>query len=202
MNNIFFTSDEHHGHRNILTGWDGEVKPRPWSTLEDMTEGIIDRHNSVVKPGDLVYHLGDMFWRTFTHEAAQRVMLRLNGQHFYIFGNHDELFEGLNGERLCSHFIWCRERTRIEWKPDPAKRTKQYIVLDHFAGRVWDKSHSGSWQLYGHSHGALPELDNLRSFDVGLDAPGNDYTPVSIDTVAARMALKQAPERYNQQGNQ
>jgi calcineurin-like phosphoesterase family protein len=66
MDNTWFTSDEHHGHRNALTGWADKVTglptqpPRPWSSLEEMTDGLIERHNSVVKRGDKVFHLGTL----------------------------------------------------------------------------------------------------------------------------------------------
>lgn len=185
MNNVFFTSDEHHGHNNILTGWAGQkgaVAPRPFSSLEDMTEGLIDRHNSVVKPGDLVYHLGDMFWRTFSPLSVLDVMRRLNGQHYYILGNHEDVFSTVCDLRHA--FIWVREREKIH----PAGGPKAGIVLDHYAGRVWKDSHKGAWQLYGHSHGNLPELDSLLAFDVGVDV--NNYTPVSLEQVRVRMENK------------
>jgi calcineurin-like phosphoesterase family protein len=207
MPDVFFTSDEHHGHLNVMKGFvDHKTglptsKPRPWTTLEDMTEGLIERHNAVVKPGACVYHLGDMFWRTFGVDNAIGVMQRLNGQHFYILGNHEELMEEAGRSMtLVQQFVWVRQRAKIKVQLDPLVNKKKQIVLDHFAGRVWDGSHQKSWQLYGHSHGALPEDDKLLSFDVGVDAPGNDYTPVSIETVAQRMSLKGTPDTFNQHG--
>jgi calcineurin-like phosphoesterase family protein len=203
MSDILFTSDEHHGHNNVMKGFiDHKTglptsNPRPWTTLEDMTEGLIDRHNSVVKLGDLVYHLGDAFWRTFGVTNAIEVMRRLKGNHYYILGNHEEI---MDDKYLQSKFVWVRQRANIKVQLDPLVNKKKQIVLDHFAGRVWDGSHQKSWQLYGHSHGALPEDDKLLSFDVGVDAPGNDYTPVSIETVAQRMSLKGTPDTFNQHG--
>jgi calcineurin-like phosphoesterase family protein len=185
MNDVFFTSDEHHGHENIRTGWAGQkgaVAPRPFSSLEDMTEGLVERHNARVKPGDLVYHLGDMFWRTFSPISALDVMNRLHGQHYYILGNHEEMFE--KASFLKHSFVWVREREKIR----PIGGPKAGIVLDHYAGRVWRGSHNGAWQLYGHSHGNLPELDTLLAFDVGVDV--NDFAPVSLDEVNQRMSRK------------
>lgn len=185
MNDVFFTADEHYGHKNIRTGWDGKegsVAPRPFASLEEMTEGLIERNNAVVKPGDLVYHLGDMFWRTFSPLDALYVMNSLNGNHYYIRGNHEEALD-IN-ETLKWKFVWIRERAKINPVGGPAAG----IVLDHYAGRVWNGSHKGSWQLYGHSHGQLPESPQLLSFDVGVDC--NNYTPVSLEQARAHMALK------------
>ena len=54
MSNTFFTSDTHFCHgREFLYG------PRGFTNAEEMNEAIIERWNSVVKPTDLVYHLGD-----------------------------------------------------------------------------------------------------------------------------------------------
>ena len=50
--------------------------------------------------------------------------------------------------------------------------------------RVWDRSHYGSWHLFGHSHGALPGYG--LSLDVGVDCTG--FKPISLEQVAEKMA--------------
>lgn len=177
----WYTSDEHHGHRNII-----QFCKRPFASIEEMTEGLIERHNEVVKTDDRVWHLGDMFWRTFGVFAALDVMKRLNGSHFYVNGNHEEVFHvgGNLGSTLHLAFNDRFERTQIF----PAGGPKHGIILDHYAGRVWHDSDKGSWQLYGHTHSALPEIDPLLALDVGVDA--NNYYPVSLDQVRERMESK------------
>jgi len=59
----------------------------------------------------------------------------------------------------------------------------QVIVLCHYAMRAWDRSHYGSWHLYGHSHGTLPGYG--LSFEVAVDCW--DFRPVGLDVMAARM---------------
>ena len=59
------------------------------------------------------------------------------------------------------------------------------IALMHYAMRVWDRSHHGSWHLYGHSHGSLPPLVGKFSFDAGVDCW--NFTPVALDTVKSEM---------------
>lgn len=184
MSQHWFTSDEHHGHRNALTGWLDRATgvstqpPRPWSTLEDMTEGIIDRHNSVVKRGDNIFHLGDMFWRTLDVDKAIEIMGRLNGQHFYILGNHEELMEEAGrSQTIRQQFVWVRDYAKIK----PFKGLS--VVLSHYAHRVWDGSHKGTYHAYGHSHGAIPNFG--RSMDVGVDC--NDFYPVSLDQLVTKL---------------
>lgn len=177
--NIFFTADEHYGHKNII-----KFCKRPYADMAEMTEALIANHNAVVKPGDLVYHLGDMFWRSWPEAGAIDMLHRcLNGNHYYIFGNHEELM--LRSEALRSKFVWTRYRHRLS---SIVGGTEHEIILDHFAGRVWHHSGHGSWQLYGHSHGELPDDPNLLAMDVGVDACG--YTPISLEEVAQRMQAK------------
>ena len=169
----FFTSDEHFDHRNII-----DFCRRPFTDVKEMKEKLIENHNSVVKAGDLVYHLGDMFWRTLPLEDAIGIAKSLNGQHFYIYGNHDELFKN---KALRDCFVWCRdvENLKIPGLPN--------IWLSHYAHRVWNGSHRGAYHLYGHTHAVMPE-DSSLSFDVGVDA--QNFLPISLDEVVEKMKVK------------
>lgn len=181
---IFFTSDQHYGHRNIL-----KFCHRPFDSVEEMTEALIERHNEVVKNGDLVYIVGDMFWRNFGDDNAEKVLKRLNGQFYYIWGNHEELLE--SNKHLRDRFVWLKERTIIH--PNGAPN----IVLDHYAGRVWNGSHRGYWQLYGHSHGQLSDAvidgtsmdESSLSMDVGVDT--HNYYPYNLDEITKIMKVRE-----------
>ena len=72
--------------------------------------------------------------------------------------------------------------------PDALPHGKRKIVLLHYAMRVWNRSHHGSWHLYGHSHGSLPDDPNSLSFDVGVDCWG--YAPISYQEVKSVMSGK------------
>ena len=80
---IFFTSDLHFGHENVL-----RFDDRPFETVEEMDDELIKRWNDKVGKGDIVYVLGDLIWKTATNEAVQ-IIKRLNGQIVLIKGNHD-----------------------------------------------------------------------------------------------------------------
>jgi len=82
MINTWFISDTHFGHKKIL---DYEKDARPFNSVEEMNETIIDRWNSVVGHNDIVYHLGDFcFGRGNINIAG-----RLRGKKKLIMGNHD-----------------------------------------------------------------------------------------------------------------
>ena len=60
--NIWVTSDTHYNHAAILGFIDYQgQRVRDFASVEEMNECLLDSWNSVVKPGDLVYHLGDVF---------------------------------------------------------------------------------------------------------------------------------------------
>jgi len=80
---IWFTSDTHFDHENIL-----KYENRPFADANEMTEALIDNWNNVVKPDDLIFHLGDVF---FTSAARMEyIAKRLNGRKILIRGNHDK----------------------------------------------------------------------------------------------------------------
>ena len=183
MEQVYFSSDHHYGHKNII-----DFCKRPFKNTDEMCETLIENHNKVVKPEDRFYVLGDMFWRTVSDGEAFGILQRMNGQKYYIMGNHEEV---LNRSKLVrDQFIWCKdiENLKISGYPN--------ITLCHYAMRTWNGSHKGAWNLYGHSHAGLPEITkgNLRegetpfSFDIGVDAW--NYSPVSIDEVREKMKKK------------
>lgn len=168
--NIWFTSDTHFGHFNIM-----RYCNRPFSDVHEMDEAFIKNWNDRVKSSDMVYHLGDFaFCRD--PRAVQERRDRLNGQIQLIWGNHDK-----GAVRQTRAFIWQGPYKEI-------KVGEQSIVLLHYAMRIWNKAHYGSWHLYGHSHNTLPDNPNSLSFDVGVDA--QNYASISFEEVRERMSRK------------
>lgn len=93
---IFFTSDHHFGHANILKYEDAlrrNAHGGQFHTVEQMDDYLIDQWNATVSPGDTVYHLGDLSFKLHTIEE---VMPFLNGNVVLVVGNHDPFFKRLN----------------------------------------------------------------------------------------------------------
>lgn len=90
MTDIWVTSDTHFNHKNILNFKDDSGNPvRNFSSVEEMNEIIIERWNEVVKPGDKIYHLGDVFFGHISWVVDN--WHRLNGKKRLIVGNHDDI---------------------------------------------------------------------------------------------------------------
>lgn len=80
--NTFFTSDTHFYHANIL-----KYCNRPFSSVEEMNEKLIENWNSVVGKNDIVWHLGDFSFGK--KENVSEIVPKLNGRINLVMGNHD-----------------------------------------------------------------------------------------------------------------
>lgn len=173
---VFFTSDEHYGHSNIIL-----YSSRPFSCIEDMHEQLIDRHNAVVRDGDVVYHVGDF---ALDERLVARILPRLRGKHYLVAGNHDKchpmrsraaafgqkyLLWGFSGVYLELHY----DGFVINHLPYAGDHTEQVRFPE------WRPVDVGSWLLHGHVH-ELWKV-NGRQINVGVDQWG--YAPVSLDTL-------------------
>lgn len=171
---IWFSSDLHLGHANII-----RYTHRPFRDVKEMDETLIANWNDRIKPDDTVYFLGDF---CFGHrclpigESARRYLKRLNGHIHFIRGNHDR-------EACAIYREFKSFNSFLEISP-----YGQDITLCHYALRTWPRSHYGSFSLYGHSHGTLPDDPNALAIDVGVDCHG--YAPVSFEAVKEIMAKK------------
>ena len=176
MSKIFFTSDHHFGHKNII-----RFSNRPFENVEEMDEALIQRWNEKVEPKDEVYHLGDV--GLCSPGKLRKILNRLNGKIYLIKGNHEK-----SAEACRSRFEWIKDYHELVVEDAEHKRGEQLVVLFHYAMREWNASHWGTYHLYGHSHGSLSDDPKSRSFDIGVDC--HDYYPLSYEEVKAIMNTK------------
>ena len=161
----WFSADFHLGHSNIL-----EYSNRPFSSVTEMNESIIENHNKLVKPSDCWYFLGD-FALCKTEDAIE-MLKRLNGQKFTVFGNHDKY--NRKSKEYTSLWQWAKDYAEIRIED-------QAIVLMHFPLLSWNRMHYKSWDLHGHCHGSLQPNAKARRLDVGVDC--FNYNPVSFEQI-------------------
>jgi calcineurin-like phosphoesterase family protein len=179
MSKKFFTADHHFGHENII-----KHCHRPFASAEEMNRVMVERWNSVVKPNDIVYHVGDIAYK-FNRKGLQAIREQLHGQIYLVPGNHDKVAtQMLNAWHILPQ---CSEVSVHAPGIIPGQNSVR-VVLCHYALRVWNASFHGSWHLYGHSHGTLPDLPLSLSFDVGVDC--TNFYPMSEEEVVAKMLVK------------
>lgn len=157
---IYFTADWHNLHYNIL-----RYCGRPFKNEYEQQQCLLNNHNSIVKPGDTVYYLGDI---AMTEAGAIAALNKMNGRKIFILGNHDFRFRKIIKQ-------YCDEVYNLH----DIRIGQQKITLCHYAMRVWNCSHHGAWQLYAHSHGELPPIG--LQYDVGVD--NNNFKPVSFEEI-------------------
>jgi len=157
----------HFGHANII-----KHCSRPWASVEDMDQGLIDNWNSVVPEDGIVIH-----GRDFAFKDPMNYLPHLNGKIILVKGNHDS-------DRNDKHFWRVCDLLDL-------KANKQKIIVQHYCMRVWDKSHFNSWHFFGHSHGRLEPKG--KSWDIGVDT--NHYKPVSLANMSIIMSNR--PDNEN-----
>lgn len=175
---IWFTSDTHFFHRNIMKFC---PRTRRGNDADEMTELMIKSWNEVVEPGDVVYNLGDLAWGD-SQQKVLNTLLRLNGEHHLILGNHDKMIERGKWKDVCHFFA-----SVSPYKKITVENTT--VVLFHYPMREWDGMHRGAYQLFGHVHGSLNSKPHGKSMDVGIDARSDDLMrPFAWDEIRATLA--------------
>lgn len=163
---IHFTSDTHFSHKHVI-----KYCERPFKTLDEMDESLIESWNKQVQPDDVIYHLGD--FSLTNPQKTVKILERLNGEIYLIKGNHEKSVLGKEITRKFFKSISDVKKLYIDDK---------MIFMSHYSHRVWDKSQHGSYHIFGHSHGDLNHLDLGLSMDVGVDSIYKifgEYRPIS-----------------------
>jgi calcineurin-like phosphoesterase family protein len=107
MADVWVISDTHFNHANILNFTKGDgSKVRDFESLDHMNQTMIDNWNSAVKPGDKVYHLGDVFFGP--KEDFKKLWPRLNGKKRLVIGNHDDVLFMSGGGFFNKVMLWRR----------------------------------------------------------------------------------------------
>jgi calcineurin-like phosphoesterase family protein len=176
MPKVWFTSDSHYGHKNIvdvLSDWTDKSQCRRFDSLAEMNDALVDGINKVVAPDDVLYHLGDFNFGGIKNLFEFRGRIKCETIH-WLLGNHDlNHGEVKLDDRIRSLFASVQHYKEI------VVGGKE-IVLCHYAMRVWNRQGKGAWHLYGHSHGTLPQLRNF-SMDVGVDRPDIGFFAIPMN---------------------
>lgn len=189
---IWLISDLHLFHANIIRG--GKIGIRPFGTLDEMHERIIDGWNSVVKEKDKVYVLGDLTLNRLRKrwdkplpawwKDLELLTVSLLGQKRLILGNHDHLdadryawlgFEKVLAYRELGGYIL----SHIPVHPEQFGRYKgnihghlhEAVVMDEWNEAQWPKLHT----------------PDPRYLNVCVEQPHINYVPMLLDEAMARI---------------
>jgi len=164
VRDIWVTSDTHFQHASMLK-WDTSSRSRHFTSVEVMDEILVENWNSVAKPGDLVYHLGDVFFGS--KDTFRKLWPRLNGGKRLVIGNHDDVKFLVNGEFFQKFYV-----TRV---------FKEFgVIFSHLPlhpNHMW-----GLVNVHGHTHDNSAPTARHRCVCVEQ----TNYTPVHIDTLRVK----------------
>jgi calcineurin-like phosphoesterase family protein len=185
--NIFFLSDTHFGHRNVLNH-DRETR-RGFKSIQEHDEYIVEQHNLVVGPNDPVFIIGDVAFRSNIYET-ESLLSRMNGELTLVVGNHEQ--DVLKNSNLRNLFVDIFDYLELSVEDPDVDGGPQGIALFHYPIFEWNKIHHGWWHLYGHTHGNS-DYDKLiqpfrRSLNVGVHL--NYMIPFSYEQVKEIMLKK------------
>ena len=170
---IFYTADDHFGHENIL-----KLSKRPFKTVDEMDNTLIDNINKVVGLNDDIYFLGDV---TFKGGDPIKYLSRINGKKHLVIGNHDKAIM-INPE---ARKFFVEIRPYIELYDNG-----RHVILCHYPMAEWNGYFRGSYHLFGHVHNNfdnpwhkyMTSLNNC--WNVGVDV--TNYAPVTLDQLIKR----------------
>lgn len=187
----FWTSDQHFGHARII-----ELANRPFTSVEEMNETIIERWNAVVSERDEVYVLGDFAMGKIAETLP--IAARLNGYKALIAGNHDRCHPSFNHSKPGARADWTSRYFEAGFQ---CVSTLQWLFTDfprsharasHFppSGDSQGGDRFDDWRprpepdeimLHGHVHEKWRKRGNW--VNVGVDVW--DFTPVTDEQIIA-----------------
>ena len=174
---LFFTSDTHFFHSNIIKYCD-----RPFQNVHEMNETIVKNWNETVPSDAVVFHLGDVSLGAIP-KVLNDLLWKLNGTKYLIIGNHEK--DALGKEYIREHWTGIYDIAEIFVPDDEITYKEQHIVMCHYPMIAWNAGHRGSWQLFGHVHGGLSNKGEIKhgvsQMDVGVDC--HDFYPISYQQV-------------------
>lgn len=172
---IYYTSDTHFSHANIL----GFCR-KQFKTIEEMNELIISNWNKTVMPDDVVYHLGDVHFGG--QENYKRTIDRLIGYKVLIRGNHDKSRAKMldfGFDEVYNHLVVTDGGKQIHLQHVP-------IGHDPYVGRTYPPELSThpmplyDYWLCGHVHEKWKKTDGGKIINVGVDQW--NFTPITLST--------------------
>ena len=183
-NKLFFTADLHFFHTNII-----EFCDRPFKTVEEMNQTLIDNWNSVVKNADDTVIIDGDFAFTGNIHTIKNLLSQLNGEKILIKGNHciQNKFDRESIKALFNGNVY--DQLEIRVKDENVYSGEQRIFNSHYPSFIWPGSHNGSFHCFGHVHTRINNSGSdadlmkryyefgLKSYDVGVD--NNAFKPIS-----------------------
>lgn len=135
----YYIMDNHYNHYGII-----KHDKRPFSSVEEMNEFMIEKHNKKVRPNDEVIFGGD-FMLSNSIDEVESMLKRLNGKKYLVVGNHDRFVKDKNFDR--SLFGWIKDYAELN-------DNNRKVIISHYPIMFYKGQYKGNntYHLCGHVH--------------------------------------------------
>ena len=168
MSDIWVISDTHFNHnKDFIFG--GQ---RGFSSVYEMNEALIENWNKVVKPDDIVYHLGDMMLGQL--EDGLKIIKQLKGRIYLAYGNHD------TSSRLeAFNHIYNIEDIQFGYRLKAGKKT---LLLTHYPTLTGNYDASKTYSIHGHTH-SPNKFDKNHELTYNVSCEAINCTPINLEQI-------------------
>jgi len=160
----WITADWHLGEDRF------ELMGRPFTSSIQHVDTLVNNHNTIVSPDDLVIVNGDVCYQKSPQHLDQ--VRRFNGKKILIRGNHDRVF---TDEQLKPYFDEIYPEGSGFHTEISSGDTKIYLYVTHYP----TCGNEGAFNLVGHIHAAWKY--QLNMLNIGVDV--HHFRPVDLDTI-------------------
>ena len=169
--NLWFTSDSHFSHYNII-----KYSNRPFESVQEMNERMIELWNERVRPQDHIYHLGDVSMCRPRH--IKELMARLNGHKRLVRGNHD--------------IFHTKEYMEVGWEEIYGIRVLENFIFTHIPIHPASMANFRA-NVHGHTHDQ-PDLSPMMKINpktqevrwqhyLNISVEKTNYHPISLEDI-------------------
>lgn len=195
MSNVWLTADTHFAHRAMALEGVGAKGWRPFTTIDEHDEVLIENWNKAVRADDHVWHLGDVGMGS--EDQILATVGKLNGHKHLIAGNHDKPWPGHRDAHMHQRW-WLREFESVQAFARRRLPGNQNFMLSHmpYAGDHVDQERYGQYRLRDEglwlAHGHVHDTWAVRGRQVNVGVDVRDWAPMHLDELVAIMAGEQA----------
>ena len=150
---VFFIGDLHLDHANII-----KYCNRPFSSVEEMNNTMVNNWNNAIKKDDVVFFLGDMAFGRGSRKADYWIN-KLNGNIIFIRGNHDSAKDIKYFDNITLNL----KGLKLLLVHNPAS------IPNDWTG----------WCMHGHVHDKSPLIDR-KNKRINVSVEALNYKPLSL----------------------
>lgn len=185
---VYYIADCHFGHNAVI-----RFNNRPFETVEEMDNTMLNNWRSIVRPDDEVYIVGDLIFRA--KNPPEYYLDKLTGRKHLILGNHDKWSKHVDLDKYFESVSQIKE----------ISDAGRHIVLCHYPMVEWPRSRQNSVLVFGHIHNKVEGdafdyyLKHENMLNAGVDI--NHYCPVTFRQLVENNKYFRESNKQGSHGN-